>query len=353
MASVIKNIIFTISLLFCLCSIQAQDRHFSQFYSSPLTLNPALTGAFNAKYRVGIINRDQWRSVLDNPYRTFSASLEVKFGLDYFLRFAKKDKIAVGLVFYNDQVEGVDFRETKMALSLAYHKALDKDERNILTVGFQAGVIQRNINFGDIVFDDQFNELDAFDIPTGEIFPINNFTYGDYSVGLNYTYAANRGLSFFAGAALAHIFEPNISFYEDNVGERLPVPLPRNYTGHAGAVVSFGKRFQLSPRLLVLSQSAHFQINGGANLRIRVDEYDSAGIYIGGWTRIANDADNGVLNDAVIAMVGFEVDGFLIGFSYDLNIEALTTLSTRQSAFELSLAYLGEYDNETILCPKF
>ena len=45
----------------------AQDRHFSQFYSSPLTLNPALTGAFDGKYRVGTNYRDQWRGLLEQP----------------------------------------------------------------------------------------------------------------------------------------------------------------------------------------------------------------------------------------------------------------------------------------------
>jgi len=333
--------------------VQAQDRHFSQFYSSPLTLNPALTGAFNAKYRLGIINRDQWRSVLDNPYRTFAVSLEVKFGLDYFLRFAKRDKVAVGLLFYNDKVEGVDFRESKMALSLAYHKSLDKDENNVLTLGFQGGILQRNINFADLVFDDEFNELDAFDLPTNEVFPVNNFTFGDYSVGLNYSNTAQRDLAIFAGAALHHIFEPSVSFYEDRQEEQLDQPLPRNITAHAGAIIALGNRYQISPRVMMLSQGGHFQINGGANLRIRIDEFGRSGIYVGAWSRLANDAVNGIFNDAIIAMVGLEIDGFLLGLSYDLNTKALASYNARQGAFELSVAYLGEYDNETILCPKF
>ncbi len=334
-------------------ALQAQDRHFSQFYTSPLTLNPALTGAFNAKYRLGIVNRDQWRSVLDNPYRTFAASLEVKFGLDYFLRFAKRDRVAVGLVFYNDKVEGVDFRETRMALSVAYHKSLDKDSKNVLTLGFQSGISQRNINIADLVFDDQFNEIDAFDLATNEPIPVNNFTFGDHSVGLNYSYAATRNLSVFAGAALHHIFEPRISFFEDRVQERLNVVLPRNINIHGGAAINFAKRYQLSPRVMLLKQAGHFQVMGGTNLRVRLDEYDSTGIYGGIWARVSNDAVNSLISDAIIVTTGLEFDGFLMGLSYDLNIEAITNLNTRQGTFEISLVYLGEYENETILCPKF
>ena len=349
----LRNLILFLFLIISLSAVKAQDNHFSQFYSSPLTLNPALTGAFNAKYRIGLINRDQWRSVADNPYRTFSVSLEVKFGLDYFLRFAKRDKIAVGLVFYNDQVEGVDFRELRMALSLAYHKSLDKKSRNILTLGFQGGISQRNLNFTGLIFDDQFNELDAFNLPTLEGIPVNNFTYGDYAVGLNYSLVANRDVSFFAGAALNHIFEPNISFFEDNFDQQLDATLPRTIVTHAGAVVKLTNSLQLSPRFLALFQEAHFQATGGANLRIKLDQFNTTALYVGLWTRVANDALNSIINDSVIASVGFELDGFLLSLSYDLNTTAITNLSTRQGSFEISLAYLGEYDNETILCPKF
>ena len=38
---------------------KAQDIHFSQYYASPLTLNPALTGKFNGHFRVSGIYRDQ------------------------------------------------------------------------------------------------------------------------------------------------------------------------------------------------------------------------------------------------------------------------------------------------------
>ena len=51
-------------------------------------------------------------------------------------------------------------------------------------------------------------------------------------------------------------------------------------------------------------------------------------------------------------MLGFEISSVLLGLSYDLNIGALQA-KQRQSAFEISVAYLGNYDNEEIVCPKF
>lgn len=66
-------------ILFLIPKANAQDKHFTQFYASPLTLNPALTGAMDGSYRIGAIYRDQWRQVLDNPIKTFSMAADLRF----------------------------------------------------------------------------------------------------------------------------------------------------------------------------------------------------------------------------------------------------------------------------------
>ena len=88
----------TIFFLFLLLTgLQAQDKHFTQFYAAPLTLNPALTGAFNGKYRASVIYRDQWRNVLDDPYVTFASAIDVKFDLELDSRY--EDAVAIGLKY--------------------------------------------------------------------------------------------------------------------------------------------------------------------------------------------------------------------------------------------------------------
>ena len=58
----LKKSLFLFVLASCLFSFKtllAQDIHYSQYYASPLTLNPALTGKFNGYYRATAIYRDQ------------------------------------------------------------------------------------------------------------------------------------------------------------------------------------------------------------------------------------------------------------------------------------------------------
>ena len=53
-----------------------QDVHFSQFYQTPLIVNPALTGVFSGDQR-GIINyRNQWNDFA--PFTTSSISFDSK-----------------------------------------------------------------------------------------------------------------------------------------------------------------------------------------------------------------------------------------------------------------------------------
>jgi hypothetical protein len=65
-------------VIFCTLSVlatKAQDPHFSQFFASPLTLNPAFTGKFDGLWRLAANHRDQWPSI-PKAYVTSTASLD-------------------------------------------------------------------------------------------------------------------------------------------------------------------------------------------------------------------------------------------------------------------------------------
>src|ERR1051325_9361127 len=72
-----KRILLMILLLIALRSIQAQDPSFSQFFSSPLNINPALTARINSKWRVITNLRDQWIGPA-SPYATGTISYDTR-----------------------------------------------------------------------------------------------------------------------------------------------------------------------------------------------------------------------------------------------------------------------------------
>ena len=114
------NKILTGILLFLIVTnCMGQDFHFSQFYASPLTLNPALTGRFDGNMRFTGIYRTQWSGINTNTYlyQTPSASAEVNFF---------NNKASLGVLFLNDQTNDKTFNTLLGGLSFSYKILFEK-----------------------------------------------------------------------------------------------------------------------------------------------------------------------------------------------------------------------------------
>lgn len=334
--------------------MKAQDRLFSQFYASPLTLNPALTGAFEGKFRVSGIYRDQWRKAMeDEPYQTFSTALDLRWRMGK-EKSRYQDHASVGILFFQDKAGAVDFSTTQISVSGAYHKALDIRNTQFLSIGFQAGIVQRNINFGNITFQDQFNGTTGYSDPTSERLPENNYSFGDYSVGLNYAFAPKSSkFRFFVGGAMHHFQNPTVSFYHKTDEESI---LPDNklaprYSLQLSAQMPVVDGVTFLPRAIFDLQGSSMKLDAGGNFRLALSDFRLVSLHLGGYARPVKDYDNGYRLDAVVALVGIEFNNILIGTSYDLHVGK--TAGFNRGTFEMSIAYLGEYEDDLILCPKF
>lgn len=337
-------------LVFSSTSLLGQDQHFTQFYASALTLNPALSGAFDGGYRLSTVYRDQGKSILDAPYNTFSGAVDLRFPVKSKAKTGK-DAFGTGVIFYSDHSAATNFYTNQIGLTGSFHKALDRKGDQFLSAGVQFGISQRNVNYENITFHDQFHIVDGYVYATEENLPVNNFAFGELSAGIHYSYAPDRRPAIFAGLAAYHLLEPSVSFYgnEDISGTKLY----RKYVAHVGLLVPMGIHLQFSPRALVYMQGPHLAANAGANWRFLLQESKGYALHLGGWVRPVRNAAKVVGLDAAIAMIGIEHSNFLIGMSYDIGLSTLNLNSNRVGAFELSIAFLGNYNNETILCPKF
>jgi len=346
---------FFLLLVFNL-SLFGQDQHFTQYFASPLTLNPALTGLFEGRYRVSFIYREQWRNALDNPYSTFSGAADFRYFVNPKKR-SYKDAFGVGVLFYSDRVAELNFSTNQIMLSGAFHKSLNASNDQTLSLGIQLGIAQRNVSYDQLTFEDEFNGTTGYvEGATGEELPENNFAFGDYQIGLNYSYAPKGGLGIYLGAAMHHIGEPEQSFYfEQTQNEDVVVTnkLFRKYSGYVNFKIPVGSGVQFSPRALVYSQGPHMALNTGANLRFLFNGQRGGAFHFGGWLRpVKNVADYSL--DSAIAFFGVEYDNFLVGMSYDIGLDQLQTSLRNRGAFEISFAYLGQSEeDDSVPCPKF
>ena len=126
-------------------SLSAQDIHFSLYNMSPLTLNPAHTGAFSGTIRIGGIYRDQWASFLGNQFVTPSFYIDSPI----IRGFRDNDWVGVGMAIYSDEAGTSRLQTSATMFSAAYHLGLNKKGTSILTLGLQGGNVQRRVRFGE------------------------------------------------------------------------------------------------------------------------------------------------------------------------------------------------------------
>lgn len=345
----IKKLLFVL-LLAGSGALAAQDLHFTQFYASPLLLNPAMTGLFDGKYRLSAIYRNQWQGPFrGDAFKSFSTGLDVRFPIK-----RKEDFFSGGLVFYSDRVGKGNFNTTQIALSGAFYKSLDYYGKNILGGGFQMGILQRNLTYEGLTFDDQFNGTDGYSLGTNEVLPTNSLARGDMAAGIYWQIDLGKRRAFYAGVSAHHLNRPDVSFVDlpeapqnrlflkttYQIGARLP--LNRNN----------GKNYLL-PRIVAYWQGPHLAINAGTNLRLGITTYGDAAIHLGTWVRPVRDAESGFGLDALVFLAGFEYKGLNVGVSYDANLTDFSAPGPFRSAFELSLTYIGNYDEDAVACPTF
>lgn len=347
----IKRLAFYISLVFVLTvtSLSGQDIHFSQFYMSPLTLNPALTGVMNCNTRIVGNYRNQWSSVLGrSSYNTYGVSYDQKTPV------GRYDYFGFGGNIWSDVAGSLDFQTLTMKLSGSYARRVGGDRRksNYMVLGAEAGVSQRSIDYTNAqwpsqVTDGQFNG----NIPSGEGVLPDNFLFGDVGVGLLWFSVIDKKTNFYLGTAINHLNQANLSFYREDGDE-----VENYYTKtvfHAGGEFPMGNDMALVPGAVFFNQGPSLEINAGNSFRFRLDGNDQS-FQVGAWMRMARHFEQPLLVDAIILSTRFDVNNFGLGFSYDINVSSLSAESRGNGGFEFSMIYLvcGP-QSRGVYCPRF
>src|SRR5689334_10167513 len=151
--------------LFLTLAASAQDPNFSQFFASPLTLNPAFTGKFDGTLRVAGNYRNQWPTI-NNAFTTYTASLDAGILKNH---ISEADQFGVGVMMFSDKAGNGVLQNNFVAVSTAFHKALDEDGRNQLGVGFQGTFVSKRLNVQGLNFEDMLRS-DGFTGLTTESF---------------------------------------------------------------------------------------------------------------------------------------------------------------------------------------
>lgn len=337
-----KKNISTLLLCVALVSVSAaQDPNFSQFFASPLTLNPALTGKFDGAYRVAANYRNQWPTI-NNAFVTKTVSVD--FGIMQ-NRLAEIDKLGVGFLAITDRAGDGVLVTNYTGLSLAYHKGLDENGLHQIGAGFQGTYANKRLDVTKVNFEDQLTPL-GFTGITSEVFSSKQISVGyfDLNAGVLYNGSTDGYNNFYIGASMYHINRPKETF---KGGEYL---LNARTTIQAGGKIPIGgfRNFlHLAANYSMQAKANNTVIGGTFSYNVNNDEDNPTNVYIGAWYRF---------KDAAIPYIGLEFNGLHIGASYDATVSSLQPASNTRGGIELSLIYIKKPNDpnaKKLNCPKF
>ena len=320
----------------------AQDPHFSQFYSSPLTLNPAFTGKFDGNFRFAANYRNQWPTI-DRAYETMTASIDFQILKN---KISPIDTWGVGLMAYSDKSAAGAVAFNYFSVSTAFHKGLDEDGYKQLGAGFQATYANMNIYTANLKTGDQLSSQ-GFTLPQDD--PLLqqgtiSKSYLDVNAGMLYTSSATDRDNFYVGASVYHINRPRVSFTTD----ALYLLSPRA-TFHAGGYFPIGDITTLHLSALYSTQAGANETLLGGSLQFAASNIENddtpLSFYAGAWVRFG---------DALIPYLGLEYGEWRFGTTYDYNISSLKAASESRGGIELSLIYINKTaGSKGLPCPKF
>jgi type IX secretion system PorP/SprF family membrane protein len=324
--------------------VWGQDLHFSQWYNSPLTTNPANTGFIpDADYRLGANYRNQWSSVMSVPYQTYSIWGDAQV----FRNRIENGWMGLGGVLLRDDAGAGTLTSTEAYASVAYHQMVGY--ASLITLGFNAGYINKRINTTSLKFPDQFDGK-FFDnsLPTSVVIDQPNVNFFDMQIGMNYAYFPTNKIYLNGGFSVQHINGARESFFTtDPTG--FDSRIPKRYIGFANASIKVNDQTIINPMAYYTTTAGAQEVSIGMTAQYDLQDNGDQQVIGGIFYRAG---------DAIIPTIGFIYHNIKLTFSYDITTSSLKNYNNGYGAFEFALESQGFYseyngDRRQSLCPSF
>lgn len=343
-------------------SLAAQDIHNSLFNMSPLSLNPALTGAFEGTARIGGIYRAQ-----DFGISEVRGYYSPSFYIDapVIQGFRKQDWIGAGFMIYSDNAGSTRLRTNISGISGSYHLAFDKTAKTVLTLGVQWGNVARRFEVGAADFSDTFEEsIGGLGNPqstdplaeqngSGNNQDDRETSYNDINAGLMLRSTLNDQTRLEVGLSMGHITAPNYSFRGTGGGSPNPTgPVtksdrPRKIVAHGRLLTQLTDVFSFEPTFLFQTTAGQSEIGLQAWGGYRVNPDTKANFGLGYR-----------FGDAGKILLGLDYKDLRAALSYDITLSDRHRINDYNGAFEIAAYYIIKVYKQpnvkpAIFCPQF
>ncbi len=310
-----KVLIILCLLLVCFRG-RAQDHHFSQFYANPLYLSPSLAGSTDGG-RLIVNYRKQWPEV-SKAFSTYSISFD-----NFFPSFNS----GIGFYLIQDRAGTAGLTTTNAAFQYSYNLVITSQWQIVPAVQFAYG--NKIIDFSKAVFPDQpplsVSGSGAYDRLSND-----QINYVDLAASL-FIYSPK----YWVGLTVDHLTRPNYTFLNEDakvdykyvVFGGMNIWSERRRRTHSHRAFSASFRYQHQAQFDQLDLGVYWH-----NTPLEI------GVWYRGLPLINKVEKSTALNqDAVIALLAYDLGSLRIGYSYDITISSLGWSTA--GAHELSLIF--------------
>ena len=326
--------------MFCCFLAHAQDPEFSQYYAAPLYLNPAFAGT-SVDHRIIANYRNQWPSI-SQAFETYA------FSYDYNL---SQYNSGLGVLVMADKAGSANLKSTQFNFQYAYKVSVS--DKLMLSSGLNFGVGSRSIDFNKLVFYQQLDfsqNSDNIPPPPANL-NVDGQTYFDFGAGL---LAYSR--SVWLGFSISHLNRPNRTL----LNEESEIPVKTSVHGGVriplyNGVFKRDRTASIAPSFVYKQQGSFDQLDLGTYFF-----YEP--MVVGLWYRgipIEQNAQDNVSHDAVVVVLGFQLQQIEVSYSYDVTVSALGPIAG--GAHEVGVKFKVELATQVkkkrkerfIPCPTF
>ncbi|MFP4061109.1 MAG: type IX secretion system membrane protein PorP/SprF [Bacteroidales bacterium] len=295
-----------------------QDPQFSQFYANPLYMAPSFAGSTDGS-RVSLNYRDQWPS-LSGHFVSYSLSAD---------HFFPGFNSGIGLMILKDQAGGGKLNTTNVGLHYSYK--IQINEKINLQPGIQAYYFMRRINFNGLNFADQYVG-EQFLGSSVELPPEDVINHPDFATSL---LAYNEFA--WMGFTVDHLMKLNNTLEADYRYA------PLKFSVYGGSKIILKQRLQTKMNE-TLTLAFNYR-NQAKQHQLDIGTYYHKFPFVAGiWYRGLPVFANIRSHDAITILLGYKLEDFSFGYSYDMTVGNLIT--STGGAHELSLIFTFNQDQK-------
>lgn len=312
-------------VLFVTNKVNGQDPNFSQFFTSPLNINPAYAGYSDYNWKA-ISNFRNQNVGLGTTYDTKTVAIDGRV----YQNETNQSYVGLGAMFLLDEAMAGIYKSNFISLNSSYHIALGGDDgkKHTLTAGLGWIYNKTNIDYNNLTSSQQlsftgFNRL----LPSGEPMLKDIPATSSASAGIMYSYISDERVIDF-GFAGYRFYNNKLTAFDN--GTQLTTP---RYDFH----LNYSNFLDYN---IILFLKSFYQTQGGIDNFVgggHVEYYMS-----GNFERLQRSFDVGLyyrLNDAIIPYVGIANNQLKLSFSYDVPVSKVKAAAINPTSYEISLTY--------------